>query len=124
MNGKDLKNSIPTGYSKIIAQRASVSRRAVSLYLNGKMNSQRIEDCCIAVIKEISDEKEKVLAMQLSNSDLLNHLPYGSITKIANMAGVSTRAVSNFLHGRNRSHKIELATLEVIRIQMENSNQT
>lgn len=50
----------------------------------------------------------------MDRKELKKHIPYGYGKIIAEKAGVSERAVSQYLASRNNSVKVEMAILEVI----------
>lgn len=62
MNRKELKSKIPHGYSKVIAQKAGVTQKSVSMYLNDKLNSHKIEMATLEVLSEIGKSKSILLA--------------------------------------------------------------
>jgi len=59
---KEIKKKLPHGYAKIVAERAGVSQRAVSLYLSGTHDSERIELAALQVLAELSQKKKDLLA--------------------------------------------------------------
>ncbi len=61
MKTEEIKNMLPHGYSKIVADKAGVSRAAVSKYLSGKSESMKIELAALEVLAELSQKKEKLL---------------------------------------------------------------
>lgn len=62
MDRKELKSKIPYGYSKIIAQRAGVTQKSVSMYLNDKLNSHKIEMATLQVLSDIGKSKSILIA--------------------------------------------------------------
>lgn len=61
MNREELKNHIPYGYGKVIAQKAGVSERSVSNYMSGKTNSIKIEMAALQVLAELGEEKKELI---------------------------------------------------------------
>lgn len=61
MNRAELKSKIPHGYSKVIAEKAGVNPKSVSMYLNGKINSHKIEMAALEVLAEIGKRKNILL---------------------------------------------------------------
>jgi predicted transcriptional regulator len=58
----------------------------------------------------------------MTREELKKSIPHGYCKKIAVEAGVTTKAVSQFLSGKSNSLKIELAALKVIGgIEMQKS---
>ena len=58
MDRKDMQKSIPHGYKKIIAEKAGVKQRSVSMFLTGKTNSYKIEMAALSVLAELADNKK------------------------------------------------------------------
>jgi predicted transcriptional regulator len=56
-----LKDKIPHGYGKIIAKKAGVTAKAVSEYLNNRMNSERIELAALNVVAELENAKNEIV---------------------------------------------------------------
>lgn len=65
INRKELKEKVPYGYGKKIAEKAGVSQKVVSDYLNGKINSEKVEIATLEILAEIS-MKKKLLLEQIS----------------------------------------------------------
>lgn len=63
MDRQELRSKIPHGYGKIIAERAGVSERSVSLFLTGKTKrgSGKIEMAALQVAAEVCGEKRKLI---------------------------------------------------------------
>ncbi len=57
----NLKKKLPNGYHKEIALRAGVSLAAVSRYLNGKSNNNKVEFALLELLAELSDKKKELL---------------------------------------------------------------
>ncbi|MBX2916428.1 MAG: hypothetical protein KF856_14255 [Cyclobacteriaceae bacterium] len=51
---------------------------------------------------------------KMTRKKMKGMIPQGYCKVIAQKAGVSRKSVSDFLHGRTDSHKVEMAALEVI----------
>jgi hypothetical protein len=132
---KELRTLIPRGYGKVIAKRAGVTERSVSLYFTGVHDSTLIESTALKVLRELAEERKnldlrtnalkmvaKELAEQRKNlnintmtrTKLKKLIPNGYCKVIAERAGVTRKSVSDYLHGRSNSYKIEIATLEVV----------
>lgn len=62
MNRQELKSQIPHGYVKVIAKKAGVSLNSVSLFLNGKSNSLKVELAALEVLSEVNAKREKALS--------------------------------------------------------------
>lgn len=62
MNRTELKSKIPHGYGKIIAKKAGVTDRSVSMFLHGKINSHRIEMTILEVLSDIGKNKSAFIA--------------------------------------------------------------
>lgn len=61
MTRKELKEKIPYGYCKIIAEKAGVHAHSVSLYLNSKSNSNKVELAALEVIAELEQKKKSLI---------------------------------------------------------------
>lgn len=61
LNRKELRKKLPKGYCKVIAMKAGVTQRSVSLYFDYKFNSERIEDTLLIVLSELNTNKKKLL---------------------------------------------------------------
>jgi len=57
MNAQEIKNLIPHGYGKVIAERAKVTPRTVSLFLTGKSKSIKVEMAALEVLAELNTKK-------------------------------------------------------------------
>ncbi len=60
MNREELKNCIPYGYGKKIAEKAGVTEKSVSNFLVGKTNSVKIEMAALEVIAGLNGEKKRL----------------------------------------------------------------
>ena len=60
MDIQEIRKHIPHGYGKVIADRASVSQRSVSLVLTGKRKSHHIEMVALAVASELIEKRKKL----------------------------------------------------------------
>ncbi len=58
---KELKEKLPHGFGKVIAERAGVNEQAVSKFLNGKTNSWKVEKATLEVIAELNTTRGNVL---------------------------------------------------------------
>jgi Transcriptional regulators len=61
MERKDLKEKLPYGYAKLVAERAGVSSHSVSRFLNGYNNSVKIENATLEILSELYSQKKKLL---------------------------------------------------------------
>jgi transcriptional regulator with XRE-family HTH domain len=57
---QELKDKIPHGFGKIIAERAGVNECSVSKFLNGKTKSWKVEKAVIEVIAELETKRETI----------------------------------------------------------------
>ncbi len=57
MNIQEIKNHIPHGYGKVIAERAGVTEKSVSNFLTGKTKSIKIEMAALEVLAELNTKK-------------------------------------------------------------------
>ncbi|MHB8207788.1 helix-turn-helix domain-containing protein [Mucilaginibacter sp.] len=58
---QELKDKIPHGFGKIIAEKAGVNQCSVSKFLNGKTKSWKVENAVIEIIKELEAKRETIL---------------------------------------------------------------
>jgi transcriptional regulator with XRE-family HTH domain len=56
-----LREKVPFGYGRIIAKRAGVTPKSVSDYLNGRMNSVKIELAVLETLAELNTIKNDYL---------------------------------------------------------------
>lgn len=63
-NSQELKEKIPHGFGKIVAEKAGVGEQSVSKFLNGKMRSWRIEKAVLEVIAELDQQRADILTPQ------------------------------------------------------------
>lgn len=61
INRQEMNKKLPYGYRKQVAKRAEVSIQTVSRYLNGKQNSERVENSVLEILAEISSKKKELL---------------------------------------------------------------
>lgn len=61
MTRNELKNMVPHGCGKIIAEKAGVSQRSVSLFLNGKNNSYKVEKAVLETLAELKTQQKELL---------------------------------------------------------------
>jgi len=62
MTRQELKEKIPHGYAKKIAEKAGVNRITVSKWLNGKSDNPMVELAVLEVVAELSEQKSGLLA--------------------------------------------------------------
>jgi transcriptional regulator with XRE-family HTH domain len=62
MERKELKEKVPHGYGALIAERAGVTKQAVSQFLNGKNDNVSIELATLEILAELSEKKNSLLA--------------------------------------------------------------
>lgn len=62
MERSELKAKVPHGYGKKIAEKAGVTKQAVSQFLNGKNDNIDIEIATLEVLAELSDKKKALTA--------------------------------------------------------------
>ncbi|MBS1525093.1 MAG: LacI family DNA-binding transcriptional regulator [Bacteroidetes bacterium] len=62
MERSELKAKVPHGYGKKIANKAGVTKQAVSQFLNGKNDNVDIEIATLEVLAELSEKKNNLLA--------------------------------------------------------------
>ena len=59
---KQLKEKVPYGYCKVIADRAKVTKKQVSVFLNDEnVKSNNIEMATLEVLAELSQKKKALL---------------------------------------------------------------
>ena len=58
---KELRDKLPYGYQKNVAERAGVSISCVSNYLKGLNNSEKVEMAILEILAELSDRKKALL---------------------------------------------------------------
>jgi hypothetical protein len=61
MTNIEIKKALPHGFCKVIAERAGVQRRAVSLFMKGKTNSYKIRKASLEVLGELAIEKKELM---------------------------------------------------------------
>ena len=61
INRKALREQVPHGYCKIIAEKAGVTTKSVSVYFSYQVNSERIENAALQVVAELQVKKNKLL---------------------------------------------------------------
>lgn len=66
MDRKELKRLLPYGYGRKIAKRVGVSEKSVSLFINGKSNSPKIEIGALEVLAELNS-KRRLLISQIKH---------------------------------------------------------
>ena len=54
---QNLKEKLPHGFGKVVAERAGVSEISVSKFLNGKTSSWNIEKAVLGVISDLNKER-------------------------------------------------------------------
>lgn len=54
LNRQELKEKLPTGYQKVVANKAGVTQALVSKYLNNKTDSEKVEMAVLETLAEIS----------------------------------------------------------------------
>jgi hypothetical protein len=63
INRKEIKKKVPYGYGKVIAERAGVSTRYVSKFLNDSdVKSERVEIATSEVPAELNNKKKLLIA--------------------------------------------------------------
>ncbi|HCW05804.1 MAG TPA: hypothetical protein DGG95_00370 [Cytophagales bacterium] len=60
MTRQEIRQQIPMGYCKVIAQRVGVTQKSVSHFMRGKTNSHRIEMAALELIVELKKEKKNL----------------------------------------------------------------
>lgn len=58
---RSLKEQLPHGYSKIVAQRAKVSQKMVCDFFAGRRNSVKVELATLEILAELSQKKKHLL---------------------------------------------------------------
>lgn len=66
LNRTELKKQVPRGSATTIAQKAGVTTKTVSEYLNGKNNNIKVELAVLEVLAELNKKKKELLA-QIAN---------------------------------------------------------
>jgi transcriptional regulator with XRE-family HTH domain len=61
MDRKELKKLVPHGYGKLIAEKAGVTPKYVSQFLNEKNDSTKIEIAVLEVIAELKGKRKQLL---------------------------------------------------------------
>ncbi len=59
LNRKELKEKVPHGYGKKIAERANVSLPSITKWFKGQLDSDKIEIAVLETLAEISDNKKE-----------------------------------------------------------------
>lgn len=62
LDRKKIRENIPHGYGKVIAEKAGVSPKSVSEYLNNRTNSERIEQAALEVIAQVQQTKNHLIS--------------------------------------------------------------
>jgi hypothetical protein len=57
INNQELKEKLPHGFGKVVAEKAGVNEVSVSRFLNGKTNSWKIEKAALEVIAELQSTR-------------------------------------------------------------------
>lgn len=60
LSREQIKGKVPFGYGKKIAEKAGVSQKSVSDWLNGKTDSVRIETATLELLAELSKARKKL----------------------------------------------------------------
>lgn len=61
LNREEIRLKVPHGYQHKIAEKAGTSQAAVSKYLKGKSNSEKIEMAVLEILAELSQRKKQLL---------------------------------------------------------------
>ena len=56
-----IKEKLPHGFGKVVAEKAGVTQQSVSKYLNGKVKSWKIEKAGLEVIAELEKQRNQIL---------------------------------------------------------------
>jgi DNA-binding LacI/PurR family transcriptional regulator len=57
---KEIKEKLPHGFGKIVAEKAGVNEVSVSRFLNGKTNSWKVERAALEVIAELQSTRTNI----------------------------------------------------------------